>query len=87
VKQWRREHPGAPIPDGHIFAQPWPAGPNGGRRDQVIYYQYRADRARRALRGIDQQVAKAEKAVAGQIPVNGTGSSSSPAGRRASTAS
>jgi len=69
VKRWRREHPGAPIPDGHIFVQPWPAGPNGGRRDQVIYYQYKADRARRALRGIDEQVAKAEKAVAGQVPV------------------
>jgi len=69
VKRWRREHPGAPIPDGHIFVQPWPAGPNGGRRDQVIYYQYKADRARRALRGINEQVAKAEKAVAGQVPV------------------
>jgi Transposase DDE domain len=69
VKQWRREHPGEQIPDGRIFTQPWPAGPNGGRRDQVIYYQYKADRARRTLRGIDEQVAKAEKAVAGQIPV------------------
>lgn len=69
VKQWRRDHPGTEIPDGHIFTQPWPAGPAGSRRDQVIYYQYRADRARRTLRGIDQQVAKAEKAVAGQAPV------------------
>ena len=41
VAQWRREHPGQDIPDGHVFTQPWPAGPNGGRRDQVIYYQYR----------------------------------------------
>ena len=41
VAQWRREHPGEQIPDGHVFTQPWPAGPNGGRRDQVIYYQYR----------------------------------------------
>src|SRR5262245_57444911 len=69
VKRWRREHPGEQIPDGHIFTQPWPAGPNGGRRDQLIYYQYRHDRARRTLRGIDEQVAKAEKAVAGQAPV------------------
>jgi hypothetical protein len=38
-------------------------------RDKVIYYQYRADRGRRALRGIDEQVAKAEKAVAGKVPV------------------
>jgi hypothetical protein len=69
VKRWRRQHPGEQIPDGHIFTQPWPAGPNGGRRDQVIYYQYKADRARRTLRGIDEQVAKAEKAIAGQVPV------------------
>jgi Transposase DDE domain len=68
VQWWRREHPGQPIPDGQIFTQPWPAGPSGGR-DQVFYYQYRHDRARRTLRGIDQQVAKAEKAVAGQVPV------------------
>jgi hypothetical protein len=69
VKQWRREHPGCDIPDGHVFTQPWPAGPNGGRRDQVIYYQYKADRARRTLRGIDEQVNKAEQAVAGRVPV------------------
>jgi hypothetical protein len=69
VAQWRREHPGEDIPDGHIFTQPWPAGPNGGRRDQVIYYQYRHDRARRTLRGIDEQVKKAEQAVAGKAPV------------------
>jgi Transposase DDE domain len=69
VAQWRREHPGEQIPDGHVFTQPWPAGPNGGRRDQVIYYQYRHDRARRTLRGIDEQVAKAEQAVAGNAPV------------------
>jgi len=69
VKRWRREDPGEQIPDGHIFTQPWPAGPNGGRRDQIIYYQYKADRARRTLRGIDEQIAKAEKAVAGKTPV------------------
>jgi Transposase DDE domain len=69
VAQWRREHPGQDIPDGHIFTQPWPAGPSGGRRDQVIYYQYRHDRARRTLRGIDEQVTKAENAVAGKTPV------------------
>ena len=38
-------------------------------RRRMIFYQYRADRARRSLRGIDQQIAKAEKAVAGQTPV------------------
>ena len=69
VAQWRREHPGQDIPDGQVFTQPWPAGPNGGRRDQVIYYQYKAGRARRTLRGIDEQVRKAEQAVAGKTPV------------------
>jgi transposase len=35
----------------------------------MICYQYKADRARRTLRGIDEQVAKAAKAVAGLAPV------------------
>jgi hypothetical protein len=69
VEQWRREHPGEEIPDGHVFTQPWAAGPSSGRRDQVIYYTYKADRARRTLHGIDEQVAKAAKAVAGLAPV------------------
>jgi DDE family transposase len=69
VAQWRREHPGEQIPDGHVFTQPWPAGPKGERRDQVIYYQYREDRARRTLRGIDEQVAKACNAIAGKAPI------------------
>src|SRR5690606_13366564 len=73
--QWRQDHVDQDtgevqdIPDGHIFTQPWPAGPSDKRRDQTIFYQYRADRARRTLRGIDQQVAKAERAVAGKVPV------------------
>jgi hypothetical protein len=69
VSQWRRDHPNAEIEDGQILTQPWPAGTVGNRRDQTIYYQFRADRARRTLRGIDQQVAKAERAVAGLAPV------------------
>jgi hypothetical protein len=69
VDKWRREHPGEEIPDGRVFVQPWPAGPKDKRRDQWIYYQFKADRARRTLRGIDEQVAKAAKAVAGLAPV------------------
>jgi hypothetical protein len=69
VAQWHRDHPGADVPDGQVFTQPWPVGPAGNRRDQVIYYQYRHDRARRTLRGIDEQVAKAENAIAGRAPV------------------
>jgi hypothetical protein len=69
ITEWRKDNPDAEIPDGLILTQPWPGGPNGTRRDQVIYYQYRADRARRTLRGIDEQIAKAERAVAGKVPV------------------
>ena len=79
VDKWRTNHPGAEMIDGQVFTQPWPAGPADKRRDQVIYYQYKADRARRTLRGIDEQVAKAEKAVAGKVPVKRNGSSRSPA--------
>jgi len=69
VSEWRRTHPDEPIPDGQVFTQPWVMGTKADPRRRTIFYQYRADRARRALRGIDQQIAKAEKAVAGQTPV------------------
>jgi len=49
----------------------------------MIYYQFKADRARRTLRGIDEQVAKAAKAVAGLAPVKRTGSSPSTGRSRA----
>ena len=72
VAQWRREHPGQDLPGGQVFTQPWPATgaqKAAGRRDKTISCQYRADRSRRALRGIDEQIAKAEKAVAELVPV------------------
>ena len=72
ITEWRDKHPGQEIPDGQVFTQPWPATASEKARgipDRVIYYQYRHDRARRTLRGIDEQVAKAEKAVAGKAPV------------------
>ena len=69
VAQWRREHPARTSPTGTSSPSPGPPGRQRKRRDQVIYYQFRADRARRTLRGIDEQVAKAAKAVAGLAPV------------------
>ena len=48
---------------------PWSTGATDHRQDQVIYYPYRADRAHRTLREIDEQIAKAEEAVAGTTPV------------------
>jgi transposase len=55
-----------------MFTRPWPASSSEKARgipDRVVYYQYRHDRARRTLRGIDEQVAKAERAVDGHAPV------------------
>jgi transposase len=72
VREWRDKHPDEAIPDGQVFTQPWPATSSEKARgipDRVVYYQYRHDRARRTLRGIDEQVAKAERAVDGHAPV------------------
>jgi hypothetical protein len=69
VRAWRDKHPGEEVADGQVFTQKWPAAPGDKRRDHVFYYQWKADRARRTLRGIDEQVAKAEKAVAGKVAV------------------
>jgi hypothetical protein len=69
VAEWRRTHPGEPIGDGQIFTQPWVMGTKADPRRRMIFYHYRADRARRTLKGIDQQIAKAQKAVAGQAAI------------------
>jgi transposase len=72
VKAWRKDHPNQEIGDRQVFTQPWPATElekDRGKRDRTIFYQYRHDRARRTLRGIDEQVGRAEKAVAGKIAV------------------
>jgi Transposase DDE domain len=72
VRDWCDKHPGEQVPEGLVLTQPWPstsAEKARGIPDRVIYYQYRHDRARRTLRGIDEQVAKAERAVNGKAPV------------------
>lgn len=72
VREWRDKHPGEAVPDGLMLTQPWPstsAEKARGIPDRIIYYQYRYDRARRTLRGIDEQVRKAERAVDGHTPV------------------
>ena len=72
ICEWRAQHPGQQIPDHPAFTQPWPATTAEKARGipyRVIYYQYRHDRVRRTLRGIDEQVGNAEKAVAGKVSV------------------
>ena len=79
VAQWRREHPGEHIPDGHIFTQPWPAGPNGGRRDQVIYYQYRPTGPAARCAASTSRSPRPSRPSPGRPRSSGTGSSSCPA--------
>lgn len=72
VREWRDKHPGEAVPDQLVLTQPWPATSSEKARgipDRVVYYQYRHDRARRTLRGIDEQVGKAQKAVDGHAAV------------------
>uniref|UniRef100_UPI003AFA930A IS1634 family transposase n=1 Tax=Mycobacterium avium TaxID=1764 RepID=UPI003AFA930A len=72
VREWRDKHSDEAIPDGLVLTQPWPSTSGEKTRgipDRIIHYQYRHDRARRTLRGIDEQVAKAERAVDGHAPV------------------
>ena len=72
VREWRDKHPGEQVPEDLILTQPWPASSSEKARgipDRVIHYQYRDDRARRTLRGIDEQIAKAQPAVDGKAPV------------------
>src|SRR5579875_1384970 len=72
VREWRDKHPDEALPDGLVLTQPWPATSSEKARgipDRVIHYQYRHNRARRTLRGIDDQVAKAQRAVDGLAPV------------------
>lgn len=70
VAQWRKDHPGQDYTDGQIWRySPHASGNSGESSGEVTYYQYSWDRARRTLKGIDEQVAKAEKAVAGKIAI------------------
>lgn len=69
VQQWRDAHPGTEIGDGHVFTRPWPAALSDKRRDHTYFCSYSASRARKTLHGIDEQVRKAEHAVAGKTAV------------------
>lgn len=69
IAQWLREHPDEPVPDGLLLTESMPASNSDGRGHWWVYYRYSHDRGRRTLKGITEQVTKAEKAVAGKVPV------------------
>jgi len=63
VKRWRQKHPGQGVKDGQVFCQPINIGVKGKPVWCVIYYQYRAKRARRDLASIKKTWDKAEAQV------------------------
>lgn len=67
LRTWIQDNPDQAPEDGMILSAPVFDG--GARRKAITYHQYRDARARRSLRGIDEQVAKAERAAAGKGPV------------------
>ena len=69
VKKWHTEHPGQTPTDQMILSQKTFMGPKTDLRERRTFYQYRADRARRSLHGIDTQIAKAEQAIAGKTAI------------------
>lgn len=70
LQVWRRDNPDTEYTDGQIWshADRSGRGPDGVPHS-VTYYQYSWDRARRTLKGIDEQLDKAERAVAGKIAI------------------
>ena len=70
IETWRRENPSKDYTHGQIWTQ---ASASDGRQHTtpitVTHFQYSHDRARRSLRGISEQVAKAKRAVDGDIAI------------------
>jgi hypothetical protein len=83
VSKWRAEYPDEQIPDGHVFTQPWPAAASDNRRDQVIYYQYKADRAGGRYAASTSRSPRPRRPWPAKRRSSGTGSSSSPVAPRA----
>ena len=69
IKQWRQDNPDLEPANWTTLTQPVIMGPKADQRRRTTIYQYKTDRARRSVHGIQQQVAKAEQAVAGQAAI------------------
>lgn len=68
IEQRQTTHPDEEPTDQLVLTQPWVRGPKSQRNQETIYYQYRTDRAKRTLRGIDEQVRKSHVAITGKAP-------------------
>ena len=65
IKEWLNTHPGQEPYDGLVLTASVAMGGGSGLRPRTVFYQWRSGRAKRTLHGIDLQISKAEKAVAG----------------------
>ncbi len=69
IKKWHQEHPDQTPPDQLVLTQSWTRGIKGNYYQEVIYYQYREGRAKRTLKGVEEQIRKAKAAIAGKTPI------------------
>ena len=70
IVRWQCDNPSIAYSDGQIWSMADRSGLSPHDPPHTItYYQHSWDRARRTLRGIDEQVAKAAKAVAGKSAI------------------
>jgi len=69
VEAWHKKNPNETPPDGLVLTQVGSGRPTNDHDRQTIFYQYRHARARRSLKGIDTQVAKAERMARGKAKV------------------
>lgn len=70
IASWVRQHPGLEYTHGQIWSQPsFSDGRQSGTPNSVTHYNYSFDRARRTVRGIDEQLAKAKRAVNGEVAI------------------
>jgi Transposase DDE domain len=86
IEAWHKVHPGEQVPDGHIFTQPWPAGPSDQRRDQVSTTSTSTTEPDGRCAGSTNRSPRPRGPSPARLRSSATGSSSCPAAPRASTA-
>lgn len=72
IARWNKDNPESDYSHGQIWSEhSYTDGRKAktGKPDSITHYHYSHDRARRSLRGIDEQVAKATRAVEGKVAI------------------
>nr|WP_144018384.1 IS1634 family transposase [Corynebacterium glutamicum] len=72
IARWQSQNPGVDYNHGQVWSQPsYTDGRKrkSGKPDSVTHFHFSHDRARRTRRGIEEQVAKAQRAVDGRVAI------------------